>query len=93
MFVSEPLKNAMQISLDIKNIYTNIPADEGIKAMKIQLEKRQDKSIPTDFILNLIKIILECNIFEFDKKYYLQLIGIAMGTRMAPTFANIFWET
>ena len=29
------------------------------------------------------------NIFKFDKKLYIQLIGIAMGTRSAPTIANI----
>ena len=28
--------------------------------------------------------------FEFDLKLFVQMIGTAMGTRLAPVFANIF---
>ena len=34
--------------------------------------------------------MLTMNIFKFDTKLFIQLIGIAMGTRSAPTIANIF---
>ena len=39
-----------------------------------------------------MKLVLKYNIFEFDKRLYMQLIGTAIGTIMAPTVANIFME-
>ena len=67
--------NAIPISLDIKSMYNNIPSDEGIEAMRVTLENREDKSVHTYFLVELIKIVLECNAFEFDKQYFLQQIG------------------
>ena len=54
------------------------------------LVKREDKSIPTDLLVKLKKLILTRNILEFDKDYWIQIIGVAMGVPSAPTYANIF---
>ena len=35
-------------------------------------------------------VVLGSNIFEFRDKLYLQREGTAIGTRAAPTFANLF---
>ena len=83
-------ENCKPVSLDLKSMYTNIPIEEGIAAFKIELEKREDKTIPTEFIIKLLKLVLENNIFEFNKEFWIQLLGTAMGTRVAPTYANIF---
>ena len=48
------------------------------------------KSIPTKFYIKLLELVLQSNIFEFDREYFIQLLGTAMGTRVAPTYANIF---
>ena len=58
--------------------------------MKEALEKREDKIVSTNFLIDLMRLVLECNVFEFDKKLWIQLIGTAIGTVMAPTLANIF---
>ena len=83
-------KNCKPISLDLKSMYTNIPIDEGIEAFRIELDKREDQTIPTEFLIRLLRLVLENNIFEFNKEFWLQLLGTAMGTRVAPTYANIF---
>lgn len=44
---------------------------------------------PPEVIGGLIDIVPNNNIFEFDDSYYLQVQGIAMGTKMAPAYANI----
>jgi hypothetical protein len=33
---------------------------------------------------------MNCNIFKFNEEFWIQLIGTSMGTRVAPTYANIF---
>ena len=83
-------ENAIPVSLDIKNMYGNIPINEGLEALQEKLDSRQNPDIPTQFILELAELVLRNNVFEFDGKFYQQLIGTATGTRMAPTFANIF---
>ena len=43
-----------------------------------------------DVLVKLIDIVLKNNVFEFNNKYYLQIQGTAMGTKMAPAYANLF---
>ena len=78
------------VAIDLKSMYTNIPIQEGLEAFREELDKRTDKSIPTNFYIKLIELVLKSNIFEFDMEYFIQLLGTAMGTRVAPTYANIF---
>merc|ERR1711954_165592 len=37
-----------------------------------------------------MRFVASANIFEFDKEWFLQLLGVAMGSRSSPTFACIF---
>ena len=48
-------------------MYSNIPIDEGVEAFKEELEKRDDKTVPTEFYIKLLKLVLESNIFEFNR--------------------------
>lgn len=41
-------------------------------------------------ITTLLKTVLEMNNFQFNGQHYLEIGGTAMGTRVAPTFANQF---
>ncbi len=41
-------------------------------------------------MLKLIDLVLTCNNFKFGKDHYLDTSGTAMGTRMAPSYANLY---
>ena len=87
--------HAIPVSMDVVALYPNVPWKEGLEAMELAGERREDKSVPTQFLARLMLIVLATNIFEFDGKLYLQKYGTAIGTRAAPTFANLFmgwWE-
>ena len=43
-----------------------------------------------EIIMKFIGLILNCNIFGFGNAHYLQKCGTAMGTKMAPSYANLF---
>ena len=49
---------------------------------------RQLKTI--DEIASLIKLVLENNHFKFGDSFYLQKMGTAMGSSMAPSYASLF---
>jgi hypothetical protein len=82
--------NSFPVSIDVVGLYTNIPTEEGITAMRRALDTQHDKTVTTDTLIEMLSHILKLNIFEFNNELYIQNIGTAMGTRAAPTIANIF---
>lgn len=83
-------------SMDVDNLYTNIPISAGISCVKKMFEKHPDPKRPDEELLQLLKINLTRNDFMFNDESYLQVKGTAMGKRFAPAYANIYmanWET
>ena len=83
-------ENTIPISVDIESMYSNIPIDEGLAIFEQALERRSDKSVPTQYVMTLLRLVMMKNIFTFNNKAWLQLIGCLMGSRTSPTFACLF---
>ena len=80
------------ITFDVESLYTNIDHKLGIEAITYWLNKHRSKvnhRFSNDFICDAVTIVLENNTFFFNNKFYLQVNGTAMGTKMAPTYANL----
>jgi len=84
--------DSLLCTVDVCSLYTNIPNDEGILACKKILDKFRPSSDPPSniSIKHLLEHVLYMNNFDFNDKHYLQVGGTAMGTKVAPSFANIF---
>jgi len=82
--------DVIPVTLDVVGLYTNIPSDEGIAKFRAALDTRENQSVSTEFLITLLTLILKCNVFEFDGSLYIQEWGTAMGTHVAPPYANIF---
>ena len=50
---------------------------------------RNNPPIPTNYLKEMLRLILQENSFQFIGKHYLQIHGTAMGTKMAVSFADI----
>ena len=85
-------ENAILCTVDVTSLYTNIPNDEGILACAKQLRQtRLGHPKPSNINLTrTLEYVLTKNNFDFNDKHYLQVGGTAMGTRAAPSFANLF---
>ena len=85
-------KKAFLVSMDVTSLYTNIPQEEGITIVCNAYENFHDQKPPiaTNFLREIISLILKENSFQFNGKDYLQTHGTAMGTKMAVAFASIF---
>ena len=81
---------AILFTMDVVGLYTNIPHDGGLTACEQVLQGRACQVPPTADIISLAKLVLELNSFTSNKQHYLQICGTAMGTRMAPSYANLF---
>ena len=49
--------------------------------------------MPTKLLIDLMKHVLEMNVFEYDEELFIQNIGTAMGTESAVSYANLFMKT
>lgn len=84
-----PESNIMLVTMDISSLYTNIPNEAGCEAVRHFLTTTPVE-IPSEYLLLGLDIVLNNNIFKFEKQYYQQIMGTAMGSAVAPSFANLF---
>ena len=87
-------KDCLLVTIDVKSLYLNIPHSDGIKAVLNRLystkELADQAAIPQGTMTDLLNIVLQQNYFQFADKIYHQIQGTAMGTKMAPSYDNIF---
>ena len=83
-------ENAILFTLDVSSLYTNIPNKESEEACRHFLNTRPLKSIPIERICDLIRMILGMKYFFFNGQHFLQTHGTTMGTRIAPSYVNMF---
>ena len=78
--------------MDVEDFYPSIPHEVGLNALREALDNRENEHIPTDNLLKMADFVLKSNYFKFNCKVKKQLLGTAIGTKFAPTFANIFMD-
>jgi len=76
--------------MDVKSLYTVIPNDEGLRTLKHFFDRRSVLEPSTSTLLRLAEVVLTLNCFSFDGRFYKQINGVAMGTKMGPSYANLF---
>lgn len=89
-------QNSIIITADITSLYTNIPTKTAIKhvtTMYNQHNLKNKQKLKTNTIMTLLNNCLNNNIFTFDNQHFLQINGTAMGTTMAPTYANCYLKS
>ena len=87
-------QNVTLVSLDIEALYLSIPQAVGIEMV---LQRVFPTSPPQatyngskNLIRDLLRVIIRDNCFRFHDTFFLQTKGVAMGTKCAPPFANLF---
>ena len=89
--------NCFMTSFDIDSLFTNIPLDETIEICVKNLfgRKRKFKGFTKLEFKELLQFAVKDALFIFNGNYYVQRDGVAMGSPLGPTLANIFlchWE-
>ena len=81
-------------TMDVTSLYTNIPHDEGIECIRNLLNSKRQNKLPRNHnLIKMLELVLKLNNFTFNSENYLQVNGTAMGTRVAPTYANLFMDS
>ena len=82
-------ENKIIFTMDITSLYTVIPNNEGLQALKYFFNQRPIKKPSSEILLRLVELVLTLNCFSFGDSYYKQINGVATGTKMGPSYANL----
>ena len=87
-------KNGIIGTMDVSSLYTNIPNKEGTESISELLTRKRNKleKPSNESLVELLRMVLTKNNFQFNGTNYLQIGGTAMGTKVAPSLANLFME-
>ena len=75
-------------SFDVSSLFTNIPLDETIDYADAYV--CNDCSFNKEQLRKLLQLAVKENHFLFNRRLYDQIDGMAMGSPLGPTLANIF---
>lgn len=82
--------NAKFASFDVKNLFSSIPPLETVEIIQNKLLSNKSNPLIAQDIINLLKICLEQNYFQFNNTIYNSQEGLIMGNPLSPLLAEIF---
>ena len=79
-------------SFDIQSLFTKIPLDETINICveRAFQTKRKVRGLLKRHFKQLLTLAVKSSCFVFNDIYNKQIDGVAMGSPLGPTFANLF---
>ena len=81
--------DAILCTIDVVRLYPDILNDESLLCLKKALDKRRNKTVPTESLIELAEIVLKNYEFEFNDRFRKQKEGTAIETKFAPPCAII----
>jgi hypothetical protein len=85
--------NTIFLTMDVSDLYTMVPQEGGIQAIKKMLRffhLEQIDGVKTPIILLLARFVMKNNFFFYDGVYYKQIRGGAMGSPLTLTICNAY---
>jgi len=80
------------ITLDIKDLYVNLPIQGIIQAAKFWLNKNINDMVLIKQTLHMLQTIMKQNYFQYNDKFFQPERGIAMGSPISSTMAEVYLE-
>lgn len=81
-------------SFDVKDMYPSVPIEETIKIIENIIIKDPlilgENTLKTDTLIDLLKVCLNNNYFQFEEKFYFQNSGLPMGSCLSSILSDIF---
>ena len=88
------INQGVLVSYDVEALYTSIPVSESLAIIKELLEEDDGlaarSSFTTSELISLIEFLLCNSYFCFDDSFFIMSDGVAMGSSLSGTVANIF---
>jgi hypothetical protein len=83
-------ENEILISFDVVALFPSIPIEITIGFLKEWLNELKIEDNKIKELINLTKLCMSQNVFQFNEKFYEQSTGTAMGNPLSPFLAEVF---
>jgi len=80
--------DAILVAADVESLYTNIDTKDALT--KINRILLREKIPDHQFLIDVLEWVITNNYFTFNETWYHQIKGTAMGTNVAPAYANLY---
>ena len=84
------------VSYDVSALFTSVPIDPAINIIRRKLELDQGLHLRISMsvvqIISLLEFCLKTTYFQFQDRFYEQLLGAAMGLPSAPLWPTSTWR-
>ena len=90
--VAEQNAGFYMVSFDVESLFTNIPLDETINICvdRLYANKKKVRGLLKRQFKELLTLATKSSCFLFNGIYYSKVDGVAMGSPLGPTLANLF---
>ena len=82
--------NNFMASFDVCSLFTNVPLMETINICAENLFEENNKPMSKETFIQLMQLATSSTEFSMNNEMYRQKDGVAMGSPLGPTLANIF---
>ena len=79
------------VSFAVTSLFTKVPVDDLLSFLS-EVLPNYNLPLPSEKIIDLIKICIKDCKFTFNGKYYIQKFGMAMGNPLSPVLSNLYME-
>jgi hypothetical protein len=83
-------RNMKFASLDLTNIYTNVPTNELMTILWNMCENNNIERETISDIMKVAEVLIEENYFQYQGTTYVQTEGLAMGAPPSPILSEIY---
>ena len=77
---------------DIKDLYVTLPVHNIINITRFCLDKPNNRNMIIKQTLELIKVVLKNNYFQYNDKYFKETQSITMGSLSSSSQAEIYLQ-
>ena len=84
--------NTFMASFDVKSLFTNVPLNEVINICADALYQDNNLKLTRPNFIKLMQLATSSTEFSIGNEMYRQVDGVAMGSPLGPTLANIFMD-
>lgn len=87
-------KDKIIVSFDVKALFTNVPTDGAMKAVKKVVDNMEEEDLPvskSDYV-KLISLCTKFTPFMYGTQEYCQHNGLPMGSPISPVMSCLFME-
>ena len=82
-----------QCSLDVEALYTSVPVDDALVAVRAKLQSDAVPSpLQSEDVIKLLKTVFDLTFFHFEGRIYQQIAGLPMGCAVSGIVAVIFLD-